>query len=111
MDDCFAGRAAYQRELYERIVADIAELGPYHADVVTVGVFLKHQRTFVEVRPKARALSLALVLPEPVDDPRISRRLPAAAGRVVHIVKLTAAEQYDDQLREWLTQAYDAASI
>lgn len=111
MDECFAGRAAYQRELYERIVADIAELGPYHADVVQVGVFLKHLRTFVEVRPKARSLWLALVLPDPVEDPRISRRLPVSAGRVVHIVKLTTPDQYDYQLREWLTEAYDAAGI
>ncbi|MGH3712062.1 MAG: DUF5655 domain-containing protein [Micromonosporaceae bacterium] len=111
VDDCFAGRPAYQREIYDRLVAYVATLGPYHADVVSIGVFLKHQRTFVEVRPKARALSLELVLPDRRDDPRFARVLPVSAGRLVHTVKLTSLDEYDDQLREWLTEAYDAAGF
>ena len=30
-----------------------------------------------------------------------------AADRVVHMIKLTSPAQVDDQLREWLTEAYD----
>lgn len=39
--------------------------------------------------------------------PQIARTLPAAADRIVHMIKLTSSVQVDDQLREWLTEAYD----
>ena len=39
--------------------------------------------------------------------PQIARTLPAAADRIVHMIKLTSSAQVDDQLREWLTEAYD----
>jgi hypothetical protein len=31
------------------------------------------------------------------------------AGRVAHVVKLTAVEEVDDDLRGWLAEAYHAA--
>ena len=46
-------------------------------------------------------------LPYQLNDPRIARTLPAAADRIVHMINLTATDQVDDQLREWLAEAYD----
>jgi hypothetical protein len=111
VDECFAGRPAYQREIYDRMIAYLRGLGPVHADVVKVGVFLKHQGKLAEVRPKARSLSLALMLRRVIEDPRIARVLPPIGDRFVHIVKLTSADDFDDQVREWLTEAYDEASV
>jgi hypothetical protein len=45
-----------------------------------VGVFLKNERKFAEVRPKARSLSLG-------------------AGRVVNFIKLTCVDDIDDRVR------------
>jgi Domain of unknown function (DUF5655) len=50
---------------------------------------------------------LSLYLPYELIDARIARTLPVAADRIVHMIKLTSADQVDDQLREWLTEAYD----
>ena len=109
-DECFAGRPPVQREIYEEILAELETLGPVHKDTVSVGVFLKRARTIGEVRPKARALTLMLWLPRIVDDPRIDRRFPQSGDRVVHVLKFTDAAQVDDQVRDWLAEAYDAAS-
>jgi hypothetical protein len=106
VDESFAGRPAVQRAIYDELVKDI---GPFHVDAVKVGVFLKHTRTFLEVRPMARSLSLLLALPRAVDHPRIVRRIPASADRIVHDVRLTAVDQIDDMIRGWLAEAYDAA--
>ena len=111
LDECFAGRPAYQREIYDALHAHLAALGPVHTDVVRVGVFLKHVSKLGEVRPKARSLSLDLVLPRLVDDPRITRRIRLSSERTAHFIKLTRLEDFDDQVRDWLTEAYDAASI
>src|SRR5947207_2592471 len=109
VDETFAGRPAVQRDVYEEIVGYLSTLGPLHVDSVRVGVFRRRDAKFAELRPKARALSLELVLPRTVDDPRISRTLPMPFGRALHIVKLTDPAQVDDQLRDWLAESYHAA--
>jgi Domain of unknown function (DUF5655) len=50
---------------------------------------------------------LALFLPYELTDPRIARALPVAAGRTAYMINLTSVDQVDDQLREWLSEAYD----
>jgi len=109
-DEVFAGRPPAQREVYEEILAHLESHGPVHVDAVKVGVFLKSDRKLAEVRPMARALSLELLLPRSVDSPRVLRRMPVSATTTWHVVRLTATGQVDDELRDWLTEAYDYAT-
>jgi hypothetical protein len=103
VDDTFQGRE-WQRPIYDEIEAFVADLGPVHIDAVGVGVFLKRQRKFAEVRPMARALSMNLWLPREVSDGRVLRRYGTW-----HVIRFTAAGDVDEQVRDWLTEAYDAA--
>jgi hypothetical protein len=109
VDETFAGARAWQRPVFDAVLAHATSLGPVHVDAVAVGVFLKHQRTFVELRPMARALSANIVLPRAVTDARVTRRISASASRVVHVVRMRAAADVDDQVRDWLTESYLAA--
>jgi hypothetical protein len=108
--DSFAGRLPVQREIYDAIVEHLDTLGPVHADAVMVGVFLKADRKLAEVRPKSKWLELTLYLPRTIHDGRVARTINVSATRVVHFVKLVTVDDVDDQLRAWLTEAYDAAS-
>jgi len=110
VDETFAGRPGYQRAAYEELAAHLRTLGPLHEDAVRVGVFLLNARKFAEVRPKARSLSLALVVPRRLDDARVARSIPLSTGRVMNFIKLTCVEDIDDRIRGWLTEAYDAAA-
>jgi uncharacterized protein DUF5655 len=110
VDDCFAGRPPAQRAIYDAIVVHLEAQGPLHVDAVRVGVFLKSERKLAEVRPKARSLSLALVLRRSADDPRISRKIRISDDRIAHFVKLVSLSDLDDQVRAWLIEAYDDAS-
>jgi hypothetical protein len=109
LDETFAGRPPVQREIYDSIQDFLESLGPVHLDVVSVGVFLKVERKLGEIRPMARALSVAFVLPRTVHDARITRTFGAGGDRVWHVMRLTDPSQVDDQVRDWLTEAYDAA--
>lgn len=107
--ECFAPWPPAWREIYDSLAAHLDTLGPVHADAVRVGVFLKHERKFAEIRPKARCLSVEIVLPRVVDHPRIARRIRQSSEYVVHIVKVVAVTEVDDQLRDWLTESCQAA--
>ncbi len=94
-------------EIYAAIIAHFDDLGPVHEDAVDVGIFLKSDRKLAEFRPRVRSAQLALFLPERRDDPRINRSIPTGADRFAHLIKLTSVDQVDDQLRQWLSEAYD----
>lgn len=104
VDETFAPHPPVYREIYDRL---IGHLGPIHEDAVRVGVFLKSERKFAEIRPKARSLSLALVLTRRVEHPLVARTLPAPGGRVWHFFKLTRVADVDEQITEWMAEACD----
>lgn len=110
VDATFAGRPPGLRAIYDAIAGHLLGLGPVHEDAVGVGVFLKRDRKLAEVRPRSRDVSLALYLPRPVRDPRISRVLNPGAPQVIHILLLRDAAQVDPQVRDWLTEAFLHAS-
>ena len=81
-----------------------------HVDAVKVGVFLKSDRKIAEVRPRVRAVDLALALPRVLDDPRVARTMRGSATITYHVIKLTGPSDVDDQVRAWLTEAYGDAT-
>ncbi|MFI6599611.1 DUF5655 domain-containing protein [Nonomuraea sp. NPDC050536] len=105
VEQVFAPWPAEYREIYDRL---LDHLGPVHEDAVGVGVFLKSARKFAEVRPKARSLSLMLVLPRSIAHPLLARSLPGGGGQAYHFFKLTRPEDVDEQILDWLAEAYDA---
>jgi hypothetical protein len=107
VSDLLSRHPAWVSEIYSALITHLASLGPVHEDAVNIGIFLKSDRKIAEFRPRVRSVLLSIYLPYEVSDARISRVLPAAADRVVHLITLTSADQVDDQLREWLIEAYD----
>lgn len=110
MEETFAGRPPYQREIYDALLSYLRNLGPVHADSVKVGVFLLSDRKFAEIRPMARALSVELFSPRPLVAERVMRSVPIGRGRTWNSIRLRAVEQVDDELLGWLGEAYDAAT-
>jgi Domain of unknown function (DUF5655) len=109
VDRSFQGRPAVQRAIYDAIITHLRTLGPVHEDAVTVGVFLLNERKFAEVRPMARKLKLYLFLPRRIEHPRIQRQERISADRTWLTIGLGSVDEVDDELREWLAEAYDAA--
>jgi hypothetical protein len=94
-------------EIYTKIIAHLGSLGPIHEDAVDVGIFLKSDRKIGEFRPLVRSTQLYLFLPDHRHHPRISRSIRTGSDRYVHLIKITRADEVDDQLLGWLTESYD----
>jgi Domain of unknown function (DUF5655) len=110
VDECFHGRPAVHRAIYDAIVAELSRLGPVHEDAVRVGVFLKRDRKFAEVRPMVRAVSLLLLLPRSSRSAPAGKRWEVSAGRVILRITLVGVEDVTAQLRGLLAEAYRAAA-
>lgn len=110
VEETFAGKPAALRAAYDRILDHLRTLGPVHEDAVGVGVFLKAERKFAELRPSSRSLSVGFSLPHRIDDPRVRTPYSASAGQTYHLTRVRTPGEVDDQLLGWLAEAYDAAS-
>ena len=84
----------------------LTTVGPVHLEPVSVGLFFKRSRTFVELRPMTRWVVLSFILSRSVDDARITRRITISGHRTYHQTKLHSPADVDDQVRDWLTDAY-----
>lgn len=102
----FATGPEFERPIFEVVRAHLESLGPVIVEPVQVGVFFKRSRTFVELRPKMRWVTLSFILPAPVRDDRISRCQTMSARRTYHETKLRVPSEVDDQVLNWLTEAY-----
>ena len=74
---------------------------------VSVGIFIKSNGSFVELRPLTKWVALSFPLGRRVSDARFARK-PVVAGRKnFHFVGLRSPADVDDQVKEWLTESFD----
>jgi hypothetical protein len=84
----------------------LAVAGPIVVEPVSVGIFLKRARSFAELRPRDRWVNAYFSVPYPISSPRIQSRLKAGPNRVYYVVRLHSPVDVDDELTQWLLDAY-----
>ena len=110
IEEYFATGPDFERPIFVVVREHVESLGPVVVEPVQVGVFFKRGRTFAELRPKTRWVTLSFTMPVAVTDLRISRRIVASANRTYHETKLRLPSDVDADVRGWLTEAYLSAS-
>lgn len=106
VEEYFATGPEFERPVFEVVRAHLESLGPVVVEPVQVGVFFKRARTFAELRPKTRWVTLSFILPAEVRAERVSRRVRISAARTYHETKLRLPDDVDDEVLAWLTEAY-----
>jgi len=106
LEEYFATGPPHERPVFDAVVAHVETLGPVHVEPVSVGIFLKHNRPFAELRPMVRWVALSFALGREVVHPTIARRTKGSARRTYHFVRLRTPEDVDDDVRAWLTESY-----
>lgn len=106
LDDYFATATERERPIFESVLEHLRSLGDVHVEPVAVGIFIKRDRSFVELRPMQRWVALSFPRSTKLAHPRISRAVPASAGRWYHVVNVRDGSEIDDELRDLLTDAW-----
>lgn len=87
----------------------LRSLGPLVTEAVEVGVFFKKVRTFAEVRRRRDGLSLEMLLSRRLASPRVSKVLGQPGRRAAHFFVVRDIDDIDDEILDWLAEAYDAS--
>ncbi len=106
VDDYFATGPERERPIFDAVMAHLDTVGPVHVEPVSVGIFLKRAQTFAQLRPMQKWVALSFSLRHRVQHERITRRAIPHGGRYYQVVNLRDADDLDDEIRGWLTEAY-----
>ena len=106
LDEYFSTGPERERPIYEAVKAHLDTVGPLYVEPVSVGIFLKRERTFAQLRPMQRWVALSFSLSRRVAHRTISRKPVDYNGRIYHVANLVGPDDVDDDIREWLTEAY-----
>jgi hypothetical protein len=106
LEEYFSTGPPHERPIFEAVMGHLDEVGPVHVEPVSVGIFLKRARAFAQLRPMQRWVALSFSLPRQVHHPRITRKVVAYGGGYYHVANLRSPGDFDDELRDFVTEAY-----
>ncbi|MGI9149617.1 MAG: DUF5655 domain-containing protein [Chloroflexota bacterium] len=111
MDEYFATARAFERPIFEAVSEHLERVGPLQVEAVRVGILFKRQRTFAELRPKRDRVVLSVLLSRPLRHPRIARTWHGRGQRMAYFVDLRGPAEVDEDVRDWLTEAYLSSPV
>jgi len=106
LDEYFSTGPERERPIFEAVMAHLDTVGEVHVEPLSVGIYLKRAGTIAVLTPMTRWVALGFSLPHRVESRRIARKVEPAGSRYWHTVNLREADDIDDQVRDWLTEAY-----
>lgn len=106
LDDYFATGPPHERPVFEAVMAHLATLGPVHVEPVSVGIFIKRDGSFMELRPMERWVAMSFPLRRRAQHRTIVRKVMQWHGRYYHIANVRQPEDLDDALLDLITESY-----
>ena len=106
LEEYFSTGPPHERPIFEAVMRHLETVGPVHVEPLSVGIFLKRTQTFAQLRPMRRWVALSFSLPRQVSHSTITRKIVQYHGRYYHVANLYRPQDFDDRLRDWLTEAY-----
>jgi hypothetical protein len=110
LDEYFATGPAFERPVFEAVMAHVRTLGQVHADVVSVGIFLKNPQKFAELRPMTRWVAVSFPLLRVARHRTITRKVVEYSGKHWHTANVASPADIDGALLELISEAYALAA-
>ncbi|MGQ0434767.1 MAG: DUF5655 domain-containing protein [Microthrixaceae bacterium] len=102
----FSTGPPFEQPIFDAVMAGLVDVGEIHVEPVSVGIFLKRSHTFAELRPMTKWVAVSFSLERTVQSRRIARKVIETGRRRYHVVNVRTADEVDDELVEWLAEAY-----
>jgi len=106
IDEYFSTGPTHERPVFDAVMRHLQSVGPVHADVVSVGIFLKNPRKFAELRPMQKWVAVSFSLTRRAQHRTITRKVIEYGGRYWHTANVSRPEDVDESLCDLLTEAY-----
>ena len=107
--DIFDGKSQAVRELYGLLIDELNKLGPVQEIKKAISISFENRRPFASVLIRDRSIKLVLRTRHRIANQRILSIDRVANKSYDHTVLLDSKNDIDDELMEWLGEAYQAS--
>lgn len=108
LEEYFETGPAFERPIFERIRDELAAVDPeLWCEPVSVGIFFKRRSTFLSLRTMQRWIAVCFHLERQLTSSRLSRKVVQHGSRWYHVVNIAHVQEIDDELIEWLVEAWE----
>ena len=104
--DIFDGKSQSVRDLYGLLVGELNKFGPVQELKKTTSISFESRRPFASVLIRNRSIKLVLRTQHRITNQRILSINRVAGKSFDHTILLDSKNDIDDELMEWLGEAY-----
>jgi len=109
IEEYFESGPDFERPIFEVVLAHMQGLDPaIWFEPVSVGIFFKRCSVFLSLRTMTKWIAVGFQLERQLEHPRLSRKVQRNGNRYYHVVNVKTAVEIDDQLLDWLSEAWAA---
>lgn len=94
------------KDAYAALVCVLDRLGPYEVQNKKASLHIAHRRAFLGAHPRAAGLLLTIVTTTALDSIRVRKSEQVSANRCHNEVLLAGAGDVDEELTNWVADAY-----
>jgi len=94
-------------EIYERLISELQKFGPLKIEPKKTSIHLGNRFGFAGVYTRKNYINLEVHLSHKLMSKRVSKVEQASTNRYHHTIKLTSPAEIDDELVDWLKDAYE----
>jgi len=109
LQDYFAQARPFEQPIFDQVHAGLAHLDGLIVDPLSIGILLKNGPMFAELRAKTKWTAVGFSLGRRLESGRLSRKIVDYGKKHFHVINVTEPNQIDDELIEWLIEAYHLA--
>lgn len=109
LDEYFETAQPWERPIYDVVSRHLLSLGDVIIDPITVGIQFKNGPVFCSLRAKTKWTAVGFSLRRKLESAKLSRKVMEHAGKYFHVVNVSEADQIDEEVLGWLTEAWHLA--
>ncbi|MDQ3672978.1 MAG: DUF5655 domain-containing protein [Gemmatimonadota bacterium] len=106
-DPLFAAKSPAVRDTYDRILDELARIGPFNAEPRKTSIHLVHSVAFAGIHPRGDHLILTLRTDRPIEHSRVHLNEHVSASRWHVEIRLADPADVDAQIVQWLRLAME----
>lgn len=106
VDDHFVNKDPSIRALYDQLVSLLQSFGPIEEDPKKTSIHLNRKSALAGVETRKDCLLLNIKSDHSIESPRIEKAEQVSAKRFHHKVRISSPEDFDNDLKTWLQEAY-----
>lgn len=106
VNDHFVNKDPSVRALYDQLVSLLSTFGPVEEDPKKTSIHLNRKSALAGIETRKNYFLLTIKSDHPIKSPRVEKVEKISSRRFYHKVRISSPEDFDDELKTWLKEAY-----